>query len=166
MSLPSWLSGGVTKAIGGIANTAADIVDRFVESPDEKRELKVQIMNAQTAQMAELEDTLRTELQARERIITAEMNQGDNYTKRARPTLVYSGLIFIFLIHVLLPIVAFVSGVHNGDMPDIALPQEFWVAWGATVSIWSLGRSAEKRGLGGKIVEKITGSKKSSIFGD
>ena len=43
-------------------------------------------------------------ISAQKEIIVAEMNQGDNFTKRARPSVVYMGLVFIALVHVLFPI--------------------------------------------------------------
>ena len=164
MALPSWLASGVTSAISGVANTAADIVDRFVESPDEKRELKALLAQKQAEGDAQIEQTIRKGLESRERIIVAEMNQEDNYTKRARPTLVYAGLGFIFLNYVLFPNVAGLMDVK--DFTTIDLPFEFWAAWGGTVSIWSLGRSAERRGATNAVVKTITGSKPVNILGD
>ena len=63
----------------------------------------------------ELEETYRKELDARQEIIKAEMAQGDLYTKRARPTIVYAGMLFIFLVYVLVPVIAYISGAS--EMP-------------------------------------------------
>jgi hypothetical protein len=164
MALPSWLASGVTTAISGVANTAADIVDRFVESPDEKRQLKALLAQKKAEGDAQIEQTIRKGLESRERIIVAEMNQDDNYTKRARPTLVYAGLGMIFLNYVLFPNIAALMSVTN--FTTTHLPVEFWVAWGGTVGIWSLGRSAERRGATNAVVKKITGSKSVNILGD
>jgi hypothetical protein len=93
---------------------------------------------------------------AQKSIIVSEMQQGDTYTKRARPTLVYAGLFFIFLVHVLFPIAAFFT---NKPMPTLLLPTEFWWAWSGVCGVWVLGRSAEKKGAAGKLVSMITGGK-------
>ena len=112
-------------------------------------------------------------------IIMSEMAQGDNYTKRARPTVVYAGLAFIGIVNVLIPsiIKIILAGwILFGDpaemikvksamkeldsLTSLQLPGEFWFAWSSVVGIWAIGRSAEKRGVANKIVEMITGSKK------
>lgn len=110
-------------------------------------------------------------IDAQKEIIVAEMNQGDNYTKRARPSVVYFGLIFIGLVHVLFPIVikivlAFRFGnlssmqiAELSNLLKLTLPAEFWLAWGSVVSIWEIGRSAEKRGANNKVIDMITGRK-------
>ena len=104
----------------------------------------------------------------------AEMQQGDAYTKRARPSVVYFGLLFIGLVHDVFPLVAkimlmaslwgktdaAVSQVASTkilELTSITLPSEFWWAWGSVISIWSIGRSAERRGMANKLVEMIKG---------
>ena len=82
------------------------------------------------------------------------MNQGDSYTKRARPTIVYSGLLFIFFVHVLFPMV---SWFKSTTLPELALPTEFWWAWTGVYSIWIVGRSTEKNGISNKVTSLITG---------
>lgn len=89
-------------------------------------------------------------------IIVAEMQQGDRFTKRARPMVVYSGLLFIFLVHVAFPIFAHFTG---GTVPEISLPEEFWWAWTGVVAVWMTGRSMEKVGADNKVTRLITGSK-------
>ena len=76
------------------------------------------------------------------------MAQGDKFTKRARPTIVYAGLVFVFITNVLIPVIAYFSGKTPEEMPQINLPSEFWWAWGTVVSVYGAGRSAEKNGCG------------------
>ncbi|MCG2750382.1 MAG: holin family protein [Desulfobacteraceae bacterium] len=107
-------------------------------------------------------------VQAKASIMTAEMNQEDKYTKRGRPTIIYAGLSFIGLVHVVFPILAWVALTFKGGpvaLPSITLPDEFWMAWGGAVSIYILGRSSEKvggevGGLMGKMYGMISGTKK------
>jgi hypothetical protein len=91
------------------------------------------------------------------------MDSGDNYTKRARPTLVYFGMVVIFFNYCLVPAA---QALTSTLVEPFMLPLEFWVAWGGTVGIWSAGRSAEKTvatkprkegGLTDKLLSAING---------
>jgi holin (3TMs family) len=136
--------------IGSVAELAKGIMDRFVPpkaTAAEKAAVQIELEQMIAARETAVLDTQKS-------VMVAEMQQGDAFTKRARPTLVYAGLAFIFLVHVLLPILALVMGKA---MPSLSLPDEFWMAWGGVCSIWVIGRSAEKRGVAGKAVSLITG---------
>lgn len=118
-----------------------------------------------------LEERDTTVTKAQRDIIVAEMNQQDGYTKRARPTVVYAGLAFIGLVYIVIPtiiktiLLIKISALSPDQIAglreymELALPGEFWMAWGSVVSIWSIGRSAEKNGATNKIIQMITGSK-------
>lgn len=112
-------------------------------------------------------------------IIVSEMAQGDLYTKRARPTVVYAGLAFIMIVNVLIPSIIKVILIINITTSDpgelstlksvvaeltgltsLQLPTEFWWAWSSVVGIWAIGRTAEKRGVANRLVEMITGNRK------
>ncbi len=135
-----------------VSELAKGIMDKiWPPAADPNLKMQAQMVIEQAIQQRE-----NTVVEAQKSIIVAEMQQGDDYTKRARPTLVYAGLIFIFLVHVFLPIIAFYKG---GPIPVLSLPEEFWWAWGSVVGIWSIGRSIERNGVGGKIVGAITGGK-------
>ena len=138
--------------LGSVADFAKGLVNKFFPpsmTDVEKAQAQVQLQEVIDKRESAIVD-------AQKSIIVAEMQQADNYTKRARPTLVYAGLFFIFLVHVALPMIAFFS---DKIMPELALPQEFWWAWSGVCGVWVLGRSAEKRGTSNKLVNLITGSK-------
>jgi len=160
----SWFSDIFKGSIDGLVGSIGDTVDRFIESPDEKTAAKLKIQELVQARMSEIEETARTELQAKERIIVAEMNQGDNYTKRARPTVVYFGLVVIAFNYCIVPLITSFAG--EGITKTFDLPVEFWAAWGGIVATWSVGRSAEKRGSMGRLTGLITGNKKSGLLDD
>lgn len=153
--------------LGSAFDFAKGIMDRFW--PKQASEQEKMAVVAQMVPMIETREN--AVIDAQKSIIVAEMQQGDNYTKRARPTVVYAGLAFIGLVHVILPfalkiIAVFAIGdLTSGQLSDlkdlmsVELPGEFWAAWGAVVSIWSIGRSAERRGMSSKLVEMITGGK-------
>jgi hypothetical protein len=145
----SWITKilGADKLVGAIGG----IVDSLHTSEDEKNAAKLAMEKLIQAREAEVEETIRAELLAKERVLVAELQQGDSYTKRARPTVVYFGLAAIFLNYVLPNYVPTVT--------TVTLPTEFWVAWGGIVATWSIGRTAEKRGVRNQVVQGITGSK-------
>lgn len=153
------MSGLDITGIGSLADLASSLVNRFwpaSASEAEKIGASVQIQ-----QMLASRET--AVLDAQKAIITAEMNQTDTYTKRARPTIVYFGLVAIGMVHVLLPMAAWlvlsITGKPLSNMPTIALPGEFWMTWGGVCGVWIIGRSAEKSGAAGKVVDLITGGK-------
>lgn len=136
--------------LGSVANAAKTIVNKFL--PDKmsdadraQAELGIQEL------LTQRDNTVDA---ARRDVIVAELTQGDNYTKRARPTIVYAGLAFVGLVHVVFPIANALTGIAA---PDITLPAEFWWTWGGVTGVYSLGRSAEKRGTKNKLVGMATG---------
>lgn len=160
----SWISKLLGTGAKDVLNGVDDIIGRFKASPTEKQQFKLELERLLQMRDSEIEQTIRSELSAKEKVLVAELTQSDNYTKRARPTVVYAGLVFIFLNYILVPTI-------QSFIPDVAvkpfdLPTEFWVAWGGIVSTWVIGRSAEKRGVRNKAVGLITGTEMptSSLF--
>lgn len=153
------MSGWLSKLFGaGAVNFAegvAGIVDRFVQTPEEKAEFQLALEQLMQQRDSELEQTIRTELTTKERIMVAELQSGDNYTRRARPTLVYFGMVVIALNYVVLPWVGYFT---DGLIPPaLELPTEFWYAWSSTVAVWFVGRSMERRGAKNNLVSIVTG---------
>ena len=108
-------------------------------------------------------------------VTVAELKQGDKFTKRARPSVVYGGLLFVLINYILFPLIARISLIICGwgaeseaavaqctayiDTSPLAdLPAEFWYAWGGITGTWSVGRSAERIGINNKVTRAITGS--------
>jgi len=136
--------------IGSIADLAKGVMDKFwPPEADPTERLKAEMVLQKVIESRE-----RSVVDAQKGIIVAEMEQGDNYTKRARPTIVYAGLAFIFMVYVVLPMVSFFKGT---EMPVLNLPTEFWWAWTGVCGIWVVGRTMEKKGGAGKIISLITG---------
>lgn len=162
-----------------IINSISDSVDRFVTTKEEKEKLKQELIRLQNEQEqsrrsfmlqmeeltqereSEIEKTIRTELNAKKEVLLAELEQGDKFTKRARPTVVYVGLFFILLEvlgvrHIIL---------HELDIPaqvienSDAIFKMFLGVWGGILGIYSIGRSAEKRGTRRAWSQAITGNK-------
>ena len=154
MPLPAILTGisAAVSAIPTVAEAVSGILDRWW--PKQATEQEKQAIAMQMTQILQSrEDEL---LKAQRDIIVAELTQGDKFTKRARPLIVYAGLGFIFLIHVAFPIITWLKG---NIVPDLSLPEEFWWAWTGICGTWVIGRSFEKRGSEAEIIKMITGSK-------
>lgn len=151
----------LSKILGGGAsefiNSVSSVVDEYTLSKEEKQEFKLKMQEYILKMDEKAQETYQSELDTRADIIKAELSQGDKYTKRARPTIVYVGLIFIFVIHVLVPVIDFFS--KSLTVPaDFNLPPEFWWAWSTVVGIYGVGRTAEKFGMVNKFTQLTTGS--------
>lgn len=157
----SFLSKIFSTGVGSVVQQVGNVVDKFHLSGEEKQRFLLEMEALLQKRDSEIEATLRAELQAKERILVAELTQGDNYTKRARPTVVYAGLGFIFFNYCFVPVVAKIFSV---DFPPIDLPTGFWAGWSGIVATWTVGRSFEKRGANDALTRTITGSGKISLL--
>ena len=111
-------AGGVGKVIGQVGS----IIDQFKLSPDEKQKFKLETESLLQKPDSEIEQTSRAELGAKEHFLVAELAQGADYTKRARPTVVYAGLIFIFYNYCVVPTI---QSLTDAAVVAFALPTEF-----------------------------------------
>lgn len=157
--MAGWMSKIFTGGLGELAEKVGGVADRFIHSKDEQAQFKLDMETLLQKAGSELEQSMRTELQAKERILVAELTQGDTYTKRARPTVVYFGLAIILVNYVLAPIIARFAGIE--DFPELILPTEFWYGWSGIVATWSVGRTMERRGAQNNLVKIVTGTGKS-----
>jgi hypothetical protein len=146
------LSGGV----GSLVSSLGDVADRFIPTEDKRNAFKLEMQSRINDMQETMETTHQLELESRADIIKYEMSQGDKFTKRARPTIVYAGLLFIFMVYVIVPMIVFIAGK---EPPQINLPDQFWWAWGTVVGVYGLGRSAEKMGIVNKFTNMVTGGK-------
>jgi len=152
----SWISDIFAGGASGIIDGVGDVVDRFVTTGDEKNAMKLEVEKIVTARMAMANSQAETEMNAKSRIIEAELNQSDKFTKRARPTVVYMGLLFILYNYCVVPTVQQFTGI---PVTPFTLPTEFWYGWSGIVATWSVGRTMEKRGIKNKATMAITGTK-------
>jgi hypothetical protein len=164
--LDNILAGG----IGSIIEQSGKLVEQFHLSEADKKQFQIQMEALLQQRDAQIQDSVRAEMDARQKVIVAELQQDDTYTKRARPSVVYAGLAFIFINYVLIPGVQYLTGhasahcQQNGQPAicavdgGITLPQEFWWAWAGVVGTWSIGRSFEKVGISNRATRMITGS--------
>lgn len=158
--------------IGPVADLAKGIMDK-IWPPQADPNLKLQAQMVLEQEIQKRENTLVT---ATQEIIVAEMTQGDTYTKRARPTVVYAGLGFILFVYIVIPVIVKISMIallfirsateiatmkdgigQFSELASLTLPSEFWWAWSGVVGIWSIGRTFERKGQSGAITAAIVG---------
>ena len=98
------------------------------------------------------------------------MEAEEKYTKRARPTVVYGGMLLIFLNWLVEVGLKYTATLQFNTLTDsqleqlttltqINLPPEFYITWASITSVYAVGRSVEKRGVSNKVVSAITGNK-------
>lgn len=165
----SWFTNLFSGGVSSVVDSIGEVADKFIETPDEKSAFKLAVETLLQKRESEIEHTIRKQLESKERILVAELNQGDNYTKRARPTVVYVGLIFIGINYVLFPLIGRIANGLGAEMdisPLADLPTEFWIAWGGICATWSIGRTLEKNGKQNAVTRGITGSKPTSTLLD
>lgn len=138
-----------------IGKLASDIISKFKADPTKKEEIKGELEKINLEIRSKTEDHITEEIKGRVDIIKAEMAQGDKFTKRARPMIIYAGLFFTFWNYVLPSILIYFG---QPTPQPIQLPAEFWEAWKVVVSVWSVGRTLEKVGINNKITRVVTGS--------
>ncbi|MCX7071195.1 MAG: holin family protein [Gammaproteobacteria bacterium] len=136
----------IAKVLGGTAGEVVDKIaaaaDRFITTDAERNQYRLDAEKLLQARDSEIEQTLRAELGAQERILVAELQQDDTFTKRARPAVVYVGLGVIVFNYSVVPVLGW---AFNTTPPQFSLPEEFWYAWGGILGVYNLGRSFEKR---------------------
>lgn len=179
MTLLSKISEFFSGSGANIVDSLTDAVDTFITTKEEKEKLKQELLRIQEenrqnqrnflVRMEELtqqrekevEETIRMELDAKKSILMAELNQDDRYTKRARPTVVYVGLVFILL--ELLGLRHIIMHYLNIEADIIANSDQifklFLGVWGSVLGVYSIGRSVEKRGTRNSWTSLITGTK-------
>ena len=165
-----------------IIDSVTEAVDKFTTTKEEKEKLKQELLRVkeeheqnqrnflvrmeELAQQREkeVEETIRMELNSKKSILLAELNQDDRYTKHARPTVVYVGLVFILLEllglrHIIMNYLHIDAGIiANSDQ----IFKIFLGVWGSVLGVYSIGRSVEKRGTRNAWTSFATGTKTSN----
>ncbi len=141
---------------GKLIESVGKVVDQLNLPPEEKQAFELEMKKAMLARDSDLEQKIRQELQMQSQTLADELQAGDRFTRWARPAIVWAGLLFIFLTNVVFPAVAYKDGK---PAPEFKIDPAFWNAWTITISVWAGGRTVEKMGFRGRILELITGSK-------
>lgn len=147
---PIGLAKNIIKAISGSTGKSEDELAGLEPAIAEL------IVQRDIARDTQRNKTLQTELESRAAIITAEMQQGDAITRRARPAVVYTGLA-MFCVE--FGIRAYLILNHQPMPVETIIPVPMITGWTAVTSIWAVGRSVEKvkgQTNGNSILSKIT----------
>jgi len=149
---------GIFDAINplNIVSKIAEAADRFIRTGDEKDKFNLEVMSLVQARDSEVEQTIRAEMDAKQKVLVMELQQGDKFTKRARPSLVYMGLLFAGL-EVVVRVVLTLKGLGMPEGMATIVPVQFWAAWTGVTGTWVIGRSVERRGIQNKVVNAIVG---------
>ena len=133
MSIFNFLSSAITPI--------TNLIDNLSTSDEERLQAKNKLEQIKNKLAVDMQSFQEKEIEAKAKVMIAELNQDDNYTKRARPTVLYAGIIIMLINNVILPWISYFKGLQ---IPPINLPSEFWLAWGGIASVYSFGRSKEK----------------------
>lgn len=157
-------------AVFDFIKSATDFATMFVDKiwPDKLDEKERSVAVLELQRMIEARDD--TLIKAQRDVIVAELEQGDKFTKRARPTIVYAGLGAVVFNYVLVPFVNRIAewitlargaGLEAfGGLSPLDLPADFWYVWGGVCAVYAIGRTAEKRGARDQIIGWMTGNTK------
>ena len=151
----SWFTDIFSGGAKGIVDGLGGIIDKFKLAPGEKEQFRLEAEALLQKRDSEIETTLRRELEAKERVLVAELQQGDNFTKRARPSVVYVGLAAVVFNYCVIPTILTFTG-HAAE--PFELPTAFWAGWSGIVATWQIGRTMEKRGANNRFTRAVTGS--------
>lgn len=150
MGFLSKLFGG---SAGELVDAAGGLIDKIDAAHMGKKEFQIELQRMVAERDQRIMTEVMNEVNAKRDIMVAELQHGDPYTKRARPTVIYSGLFVV---------AATIVGSYLGK--EIAVPADYWYVWGAVCMTYVLGRSYEKGANGKEVprsIEMITGTKRS-----
>lgn len=124
------------------------IADEFTLSKEEREQFRAKDQERMERLQMALWQVVQARYEQVRAVIAAEMAQGDNFTKRARPSIVYAGLVMYFLKF---------AGSGFGFM--FTIDENFTYVWGGVCGVWIVGRSIEK-------IKCHNGGSSSSVVGE
>lgn len=146
------IDGTIIKGVSELLKSGFNLVDELHTSDEEKSEAKLKLQQMVLQHEQIMESTITQQIKSREAIIVAEMQNGDNFTKRARPAVIYTFLGIVVLNYCIFPTVGHFLKM---PMPQLELPKEAWNFFTVAFSVYGVGRTWEKvKGAGG-IVKSV-----------
>lgn len=151
-------SAGIEEKRNKFKAKMAEITKQLSES---EQNFKIEIEKVISEREKQIHDTYRSEINASKEIIIAELRQSDLYTKRARPTVIYAGLVVVLLELFGLRIAVLNYNHASVDIINSStdILNAFLYMWGAVAGAYALGRTAEKRGISNTVTQLATGNK-------
>lgn len=117
MGLETIIKGGLSGILGGIT----DIVDRFVQTPEEKAKALIELRQLEVREIEAI-------VSATSAAIVAEAQSDDPYVRRSRPTYLYLIYTILGFNFILLPVLQFVT---QQPIQPIELPSDLYYLFGA-----------------------------------
>jgi hypothetical protein len=115
------------------------LVSQFHMSPQEKADLSAKL-DAEKDQFTAAENNYNAKLNdIAGQNIRAEEQSGDKFTERARPAVIWVGLLMFFWNYCVVP----TAGVH-WHVPALPIPDTFSEIWGIVVTGYVFSRTADK----------------------
>lgn len=136
MGLETIIKGGLSGILGGIT----DIVDRFVQTPEEKAKALIELRQLEVRETEAI-------VAATSAAITAEASSDDPWVRRARPTFLYLMYLIMGWNFIGLPLAQFVLGM---ELQPIDLPSDLYYLFGAGYLGYVGARTWDKN-KGGKL---------------
>lgn len=131
--------GAFVSLIAPVFDGLTKIIGDFHMSPEEKAQAQQAITDAQMKAQSAAQD-YQVQLNAiAGQNIRAEETTDDNFTKRARPAVIWMGNALITWNYGLVPV--FLLKWHASP---VTLPDAFWWTWGTVVTGYVFSRGAEK----------------------
>jgi len=122
-----------------LLESVSKIIDQFHMSPDDKAKLQAQLVQEKDA-FAAAENDYNTKLNdIAGQNIRSEEQSGDKFTERARPAVIWVGLLMFFWNYCVVP----TAGVH-WHIPALPIPDTFSEIWGVVVTGYVFSRTADK----------------------
>lgn len=133
--ISSIISGGV----GSIVKNAADVVDRFVETPEEKAKALKELREIEERETGTL-------LKATHAVIQEEARSEDPWVRRARPTFLWLMYVILGFNYIALPLLNVLSIALNAGitLEPITLPEELYWLFGSAYLGYAGARTWDK----------------------
>jgi uncharacterized membrane protein (DUF106 family) len=122
-----------------LLDSVKGIIAQFHMSPEDKAKLQAQL-DEQKDRFTAAENDYNTKLNdiAGQNIRTEEQS-GDKFTMRARPAVIWVGLLMFFWNYCIVP----TAGIH-WHVPALPIPDTFSEIWGVVVTGYVFSRTADK----------------------
>ena len=154
--IKDFFSGGIE----GVGKAVRGVLDELRVDDEEKAAAALKLEALFQADRMAREETHRKEIEAQQAVLVAELQQGDTFTKRARPSIVYAGLAMMAWNFCIVPSIAFFAALNGYAGPEVTpvdLPVGFWASWGGVTATWSIGRTRERMGKQDRVTKAILG---------
>jgi hypothetical protein len=156
----AWYDKIIGGGLGAMAEGAASIIEALQSGKIKKAEAETMLQELKDKELARTHEDFAVELGAKERIMIAELEQGDNFTKRARPFVIYTGPVIVVLL-ILMHYVCVFAKIPIPPTPDFV--PWYLGAWASYGSIYAVGRTIEKYGGGSNLTKMVTGASHASL---